>query len=150
MVDEYISSQLVVNSREGKELCSAERGAMSKMKLKSKPKLTTVAGFQKNNSEHENGDLNPPHHNFRPFIRNFCTYMGSFTPKINSVVGSLATEPVPQSALTCLAETTVVQLRQLRQVQLFLTVPGNKFSSSTVTMILCVFLRVHGNLILYS
>ena len=73
-VDEYIFGQLAVNSGDGKELCSVERRAMSKMKLKSKPKSTTAAGFRKNKSEHESGDLNPPQHNFRLFIRNFCTY----------------------------------------------------------------------------
>ena len=74
----------------------------------------------------------------------------SSTPTNASVEGSLATEPVPQSAPTCPVETTVVQLRQLGQVHLSLTVSGHKFSSNTVTMIMCILLRVHGKLILYS
>ena len=75
--------------------------------------------------------------------------MGSSPPTNASVLGSLATGRVPKSAQTCPIETTAVQLRQLGQIQLVLTVSGHKFSSNTVTMIMCVFLRVHGNLILH-
>ena len=56
--------------------------------------------------------------------------MGSFPPTNASVVGSLATGPVPQSAQTCPVETTAVRLRQLGQIQLFLTVFGHKLAAT--------------------
>ena len=56
--------------------------------------------------------------------------MGSSSPRNTSLMGSLATGPVPQIAQTCTVETTTVQLRQLGQIQLFLTVSGHKLAAT--------------------